>query len=171
MALEAALVFMFLFFLLAGVIDISMFFKDTYSVSSAARAGARMGSADPMSTTFAASAAGQAVSAMSDLDYTRVVDIWVYEANDVAGNLVSPPACPGVTCVKYTVNATGALSAPAGTWLVRNACAGTIVDSVGVQVRYTHKAPVMFANNKVVTERVSMRLEQIPTTQACASVL
>ncbi len=43
------------------------------------------------------------------------------------------------------------------------------MDSVGVQVRYRHKATVMFGDNAVVTERVMMRLEQIPTTQPCVS--
>lgn len=172
-ALEAALVFMFLFFLLAGVIDVSMLFKDTYSVSSAARSGARMGAADPMSTTFARTAAEQAVSAMTDLDLTRVTEIWVYKANALTGETLVPGSCPVASCVKYTVAANGTLSAPTGVWLARNACASNTVDvdSVGVQVRYRHKAQVMFANNQILTERVTMRLEQIPTTQPCLSIL
>ncbi|HMM95739.1 MAG: pilus assembly protein [Micrococcales bacterium] len=170
-ALEAAIVFLFLFTLLAGVVDVSLFFKDTYSVSSAARAGARMAAADPLSTTFARDTATQVASALTDLDYSRVTEIWVYKADPDTGDTMSGSTC-GTKCVKFTLTAPGVASAGTGTWTSRNACASTSVDvdSVGVLVRYRHKAAVMFANNQIITERVTMRLEQIPSTQQCVSV-
>ncbi len=165
-ALEAALVFLFLFFIVAGIVDVSMFFKDSYSVSTAARAGARMGAADPLNSTFARSTATQAASAMTDLDWARVTEIWVYKANATTGDTMTGSTC-STSCVRFTLTASGTPSAGTGSWTSRNACSGTNVDSVGVLVRYRHRAPVMFANNAEITERVIMRLEQIPSTQTC----
>ncbi|MGG5258012.1 TadE/TadG family type IV pilus assembly protein [Phycicoccus avicenniae] len=169
-ALEAALTFMFLFFILAGVIDVSIFFKNTFSVSSGARAGARMGSADPLNANFAKVTATQAASAMTDLDWTRITEIWVYKANTATNTLYVPTSCGVVGCVKFTVTAPGTVNAGTGVWTLRNACSGTTIDTVGVLVKYTNKAPVMFANNQVITEDVAMRLEQIPSTQTCVGV-
>ncbi|QKE85513.1 TadE/TadG family type IV pilus assembly protein [Arthrobacter sp. NEB 688] len=168
-ALEAAIVFLFLFSMLAGVIDLSMYFKDSYSVSTAARAGARMAAADPLNATFTRSAATQAASAMTDLRWQDVKEIWVYKANvGTTSVLVTPLAC-GVNCVKFTLTGPGTPSAGSGVWLSRNACSSGLVavDSVGVRVVYQHKATVMFANNALITEDVVMRLEQIPSTQPC----
>ncbi len=171
MALEGAIVFLFLFTILAGVVDVSMFFKDTYSVSTAARAGARTAAADPMNTTFARDAARQAASAMTDLDWQRVTEIWVYKANPTTGATMTGSTC-AVQCVRFTLTGPGVPSAGSGVWTARNACISPTVpvDSVGVQVRYRHTATVMFADNQIITERVVMRLEQIPTTQPCLSL-
>lgn len=168
-ALEAAIVFLFLFAILAGVIDISMYFKDSYSVSTAARAGARMASADPLASPFTRAAATQAASGLTDLRWQDVKEIWVYKANVGTTSVLATPAVCAVNCVKFTLTAPGTPSAGSGTWPTRNACSGTLaaVDSVGVRVVYRHKASVMFANNALITEDVVMRLEQIPSTQPC----
>lgn len=168
-ALEAAIVFLFLFAILAGVIDLSMYFKDAYSVSTGARAGARMASADPLNATFTRSAATQAASALTDLRWQDVTEIWVYKANVGTTSVLATPAVCAVNCVKFTLTGPGTPSAGTGTWPTRNACSGTLaaVDSVGVRVVYRHRASVMFANNALITEDVVMRLEQIPSTEPC----
>ncbi len=120
-ALEAAIVFLFLFFILAGVIDTSMFFKDTYSVSSAARAGARTASADPLAANFARNTAGQVAGTLTDLDWTRVVDIWVYKANPTTGATMTGSTC-AAQCVRFTMTGPGTTSLGAGSWGGRNAC-------------------------------------------------
>ena len=170
MALEGAIVFLFLFTILAGIVDVSMFFKDTYSVSTAARAGARTASADPLNSNFAVNAAAQAASGMTDLDWHQIIDIWVYKANPTTGATMTGSTC-ATKCVRFTMTGPTTTTSGAGSWTGRNACisATVDVDSVGVQVRYRHHAQVMFADNQVITERVTMRLEQVPTTQPCTS--
>ena len=166
MALEGAIVFLFLFTILAGVVDVSMFFKDTYSVSTAARAGARTAAADPMNTTFARDAARQAASAMTDLDWQRVTEIWVYKANPTTGATMTGSTC-AVQCVRFTLIRAGCPERRVGRLdraerLHQPHRPGGLGRRAGA---VPHTAPVMFADNQIITERVVMRLEQIPSTQ------
>lgn len=167
-ALEAALVTVLLFTIVAGIVDCSMYFRTSYEVSSAARAGARIASADPLSTTFARTAALQVTSAMEDLDMTRVTQLWVYKADPTTGVPTSGASCTS-SCVKFTVSAAGVPSAGTGSWTGRQACAGGTVDAVGVYLEYRNDAPIQFLENKLIGERTVMRLEQVPSTLACVS--
>lgn len=175
-AVEAAIVSTMLFIICAGVVDLSMLFRTTYEVSSASRAGARLAAQEPLATTFARDAATQVVAAMEGMDYTRVTRIWVYRAdpNSATGEPASGATCSS-QCVKFTVSATGVVSAGTGSWTGRKACPGDPVagvdpvDAVGVRVQYRHDAPIMFADNQLVQETTSMRLEQLPTTVVCTS--
>lgn len=169
---EMALISLFLFTIIAGIADTSMYLRSTYEVSSAARAGVRIAASDPLNANMALNAATQASNAMASIDRSRVVEIWVYEANRVGVTpATAPPATCASQCVKFTLNANGSIASQTGTWTARNVCAGATdtVDSAGVLVRYRHKSPVMFFQNTVITEFVVMRLEQVPSSQTCVS--
>lgn len=175
-AIEAAIVSVLLFTILAGVVDVSMLFRTTYEVSSASRAGARLAAQEPLAPTFARDAAVQVVSALDGLDFTRVRRIWVYRANpgSPTGEPSSGSTCLS-QCVMFTVSSTGVVDAGTGSWTARNACAGDPVggadpvDAVGVRVQYQHKAAVLFADGQLVQETTTMRLEQLPTAVVCRS--
>ena len=170
MAVEAAIVSTLLFTIAVGIVDISMLFRTSYEVSSASRAGARLASAEPRAINFARDAAQQAVASMADLDGTRITKLWVYKANtaSASGDPVSGNTCSS-SCVQFTVDATGVVSAGSGSWTARQACAGGTVDSVGVRVQYRNDAPIRIGENALLEETTVMRLEQIPATLTCVS--
>lgn len=176
-ALEAALVFMFLFALLAGVVDLSMYFKASYQLSSGARAGARTAASEPLAASFANDAAAQVASMLKGMnaENVRVTKIWVYRAVDTGSSNVGEPtggaSCTS-DCVKYTYDAsTGTAVYSSGAWTSRSACAtgSPTIQSVGVRVEYRYDAPVRFAENSLITESSVMRFEEIPSTRTCST--
>jgi hypothetical protein len=166
-AVEAAFVSILLFAVISGVVEVSMFLRDVYEVSSASRSGARVASSEPLAVDFAGEAARQVASGLDDLDPARVTGIWVYRA-DSSGDPVSGPGC-AASCVKFTLNSAGVPNVGDGYWSGRNACAGTAVDSVGVRVEYRHNSLFGVLDERSITERTVMRLEQIPSTSPCVS--
>jgi len=169
-AVETALVSLVLATILAGIIDTSMLFRDSLSVSSAARGGARTASSEPLASTFARDAAQQAVNALSDLQYTRITKLWVYKANASTGDPVGGWGGCSSNCVAFTVSATGTVSAGTGTWSGRNACAGSTLDAVGVYVQYNHPSTIgVFFNNQPISEHAVMELQPIPSSATCVS--
>ena len=159
-AVETALVSMLLLTLLTGIVESSFLLKDWLTVSAAARAGARMGSAEPRVATFAQDAADQVTNAISDLDPARLQDVWVYKADKVTG-LPDSSTC-ATSCVAYKWNGTK-LVWLSGTWPAtsQNACAGDNNRHVlGVKVNYKHSAPLgFFFNNATVSESTVMWIE------------
>jgi hypothetical protein len=168
-AVETALVSLLLVTIMSGVIEASMLFKDSYSISSAARGGARLGSSEPVASTFAQDTAGQVANALRDLDPTRVQAIWVYKASQTTGLPTSGTSCTS-SCLKYTLNSSGAPVLSSGSWTGRSACAGGTVDAVGVYVEYRHRSLFgRFFNNQIIAERAIMSLEALPSSTACVS--
>jgi hypothetical protein len=154
---------------LFGIVEASFLLKDWLSVSSAARAGARMGASQPRMEFFARDSADQVTNAISGLDPTRVQEVWVYKADPATGLPLSGATCPA-NCVKYAWNS-GLKKLdwiPGTTWgyQTQNACAGDLGpapplrDSLGVYVKYKHLAPLgWFFNNAIVSESTVMWLE------------
>ncbi len=169
-AVETAIVSVMLLMLMAGIIDSSMLFRDSIIVSSAARAGARTGSAEPLASSFATDAAGQALAAMTDLVPGKITKIWVFKASTTTGAPASGSSCSS-SCVKFTVSSSGVLSSPSGSWSARNACAGSpTINAVGVLVEYRHPSTMgFFFNNQLLTETTAMQLEPVPSNLACVS--
>lgn len=166
--------FLFLFTILAGVVDLSMFFKTSYQLSSGARAGARTAASEPLASSYAADAAAQVVSTLMGMEAARVQAIWVYNANTTTGDPVN--AGCSADCVRFSVtsDAQGKITGvgtSSGTWSSRSACAtGTpTIQSVGVRVQYRYDAPIQFAENTVITESSVMRFEEIPSTKTCST--
>jgi Flp pilus assembly protein TadG len=162
-AVETALVSMFLLVLLFGIVDSSFLLKDWLTVSAAARAGARMGSSEPRWTTFAQDSADQVTNAITGLNQANLQQVWVYKAAYATGLPESGAGCPN-PCMKYTWNSTTkklAYLSGIWTWDSQNACPGDVNRSaLGVYVQYRHTSPLgFFFNNAIVSESTVMWIE------------
>ncbi len=177
-AVETALVSLLLVTMVYGLVETSFLIKDWLSVSTSARAGARMASSEPRVSSgtnqaaYADDAVLQVVNGMGTLDKARVTKIWVYRANQTTGKPDSGSYTSCTTCVRYTYKAaTQKFTADYVGWQAseQNACvADAAHDAVGVYVEYTHKAVLgMFFDNYKVAESTVMSLEPIPTTVQC----
>jgi Flp pilus assembly protein TadG len=169
-AVETALVSMLLVILLAGIVDSSFLFKDWLAVSAAARAGARMGSSQPRSASFAQDSADQVTNAISGLTPANLLAVWVYKTTGATG---PPPAsCTSTTsCVPFTWNGTQLTTTFSANWpsTSQNACAGDAArDSLGVYLKYQHTSPLrFFFNNQIMSESTVMWIEPISSSLIC----
>jgi Flp pilus assembly protein TadG len=192
-AVETAVVSMMLIILLMGIVEASFFFKDWITVSSASRAGARMGASQPKVASFATSTADQVTNTISGLPPTSLagLQVWVYDANATDGMPaslaagVAPTTASGtnnctVKCLMYTWSAGTSKLVPAstpGTWSSgawsanagQNACIGDAGrDSLGVYVKFPHHSPLGFIfQNKTVAESTVMWLEPFNPITGC----
>lgn len=189
-AVETAVVSMFLIILLMGIVEASFFFKDWITVSSASRAGARMGASQPKVASFATSTADQVTNTISGLPATSLtsLEVWIYDAKAAdglpaslgAGVVPSGNNCT-VKCLKYTWSVASSKLVPAaptpGTWSHgawttnsgQNACIGDPNrDSLGVYVKFPHFSPLgFFFQNAPVAESTMMWLEPYNPNSGC----
>ena len=169
-AVETALVSMFLFVLLFGIVDTSFLLKDWLTVSAAARAGTRMGASEPRMANFAQDSADQVTNAISGLNPVNIQQVWVYKTTGTTG--LPPGSCTASSsCVPFTWNGTKftATATVIANWpnTSQNACAADmgpapspLRDSLGVYVKYKHTAPLAFLfNNAMVSESTVMWIE------------
>jgi Flp pilus assembly protein TadG len=176
-AVETAVVSMFLIILLFGIVETSFLFKDWLSVSAAARAGARMGASQPRVVNFAQASADQVTNALSDLNPAslQTITVWVYKTTGTTG---SPPATcnSSSSCVPFTWNGTQLTTSSLGNWLntSQDACAGDVTtapnlrDSLGVYVKYKHTSPLgFFFNNSTISQSTVMWIEPWTTDVHC----
>jgi Flp pilus assembly protein TadG len=166
-AVETAVVSTFLVILLFGICESSFLFKDWLSVSSAARAGARMGASEPLGSTFAQDAANQVTDSLSDLNPANLQAVWVYRTTAATGLPDSGSFASCTTCVQFTWNsATSSLTPSYSNWpsTSQDACAGDAArDSLGVYIKYRHTSPLgFFFNNMSINASTVMWIE--PTT-------
>ena len=166
-AVETALVSMLLLTLIFGIVETSFLFKDWLTVSTAARAGARMGSSEPRVTAFAQDSADQVTNSLAGLNGNNLQAVWVYRTTGTTG---PPPASctSGSSCVPFTWNGTKLVSAstPSLNWTAasQNACAGDAArDALGVYVKYKHTGLGFFFTNAIVAESTVMWIEPTPT--------
>jgi Flp pilus assembly protein TadG len=174
-AVETAVVSMFLIILLFGIVETSFLFKDWLSVSAATRAGARMGASQPRVSNFAQASADQVTNALSGLTPANLQAVWVYKTTGITG---SPPASCNSTssCVPFTWNGTQLTTSSLGNWLStsQNACPGDVTtapnlrDSLGVYVMYKHTSPLgFFFNNSIISQSTVMWIEPWTTDVHC----
>lgn len=166
--METAFVAMLLLTIFAGLVDTAWLFTDTYKVAAAARGGARMASANPLSTTFAADAGSQAADSLDGLSSARVTEILIYKADPVSGAMVT--AGCGSNCFRVSLGADGEVSGVSGSWTGRRACLNSSTDTVGVQISYRHDSLTgWFFDDRVITQRAAMRLEPVTLSAVCTS--
>src|SRR5665647_2453433 len=101
-AVETAIVSMFLIVLLFGIVESAFLLKDWITVSAAARAGARMGASQPRMPNFAADSAAQVTNAIAGLNPANIQEVWVYKATYATGMPDSGSFASCSVCVKYT---------------------------------------------------------------------
>jgi Flp pilus assembly protein TadG len=169
-AVETAMVSLFLVVLLFGIIESVFLLKDWLTVSAAARAGARMGASQPRMANFASDSADQVTNAISGLNPANLQEVWVYKATATTGLPDSGSFASCTACVKYTWNG-AKLAQSSNNWspASQNACAGdSSRDSLGVYVKYRHSAPLgFFFDNAIVAESTVMWLEPLSISTIC----
>lgn len=169
-AVETAIVSMFLIVLLFGIVESSFLLKDWITVSAAARAGARMGASQPRMPNFAGDSAAQVTNAIAGLNPANLQEVWVYKATYATGMPDSGSFASCSVCVKYTWNGV-TLQQSFNNWdpLSQNACAGDPNrGALGVYVKYRHTAPLgYFFNNATVSESTVMWIEPLSISTIC----
>jgi Flp pilus assembly protein TadG len=172
-AVETSVVSMLLVLLLFGIVETSFLLKDWMTVSSAARAGARMGASQPRSATFAQDTANQVTNAITGLDPTKIQAVWVYKATSTTGFPDSGSFASCSACVKFvwTPGSPGSLTPSSSNWpgTSQNACQGDPArESLGVYVNYKHSSPLgFFFKDMTVAESTVMWLEPYTATPTC----
>ena len=172
-AVETAIISMFLLVLLFGVVESSFLFKDYLSVSAATRAGARMGASQPRiasvsgSPDFAQLAANQVTNAITGLIPANLQQVWVYKASATTGLPDSGSFASCTVCDKFTWSAvTQSLVDTSSSWPAgsQDACSGdSNRDSLGVYIQYRHSSPLgFFFKGAILNESTVMWIE--PTT-------
>jgi hypothetical protein len=167
-AVEAAIITPIFLLLVIGIIEFGLAFKDQLAVTSAVRAGARIASAEPRTTTFATDAAAQVAREGSALDMSDVDALWVYQA-DASGHPVGAggtfDSC-STNCDVFSWNGSTFVQT-GGAWNVtsQNACQGT-QDSVGVYLSFRHPSVTQaFFSSLGLSSYTVMRFEPIPALQ------
>ena len=170
---EAAIVTPVVMAMIFGIIEFGFFFKDYLSAASSVRAGVRLASANPRYAGFAQATANRVQNSGSALDYSTVLDLWVYKANqtnDFPIGYSSFSNC--TTCAKFQWNGSSFAPISGTSWLSTSqiACvgAGGPPDRIGVYLRLRHQAVTGFVfNSLTISEFSVMRLEPIPATNGC----
>ncbi len=160
---------MLLLTILYGVVEVSFLMRDAIVVSSASRAGARMGSSLPRYSTFATDTKDQVEDALAGVQMSRVNKVWVFKANAATGLPDSGNFTTCTVCVKFKGSGSSLVS-DGGTWAYtsQNACAGS-QDMLGVYVEYRYPSRLGFLfNSKILTESTVMKLEPYTGLGACS---
>jgi Flp pilus assembly protein TadG len=170
-AIEAAIILPVFLTIVVGIIEFGLVFKDQLAVSSSVRAGARLASAEPRVSTFAADAAAQVAKAGAGLDMTQVTAMWVYKA-DSTGHPIGAGGGFGsctTSCDQFTWSAaSGACVQTTTGWssTQQDACQGE-QDSVGIYMQFNHQSVTsLFFSSLTLSSYTVMRLEPIPGLQA-----
>lgn len=170
-AVEAALITPLIVLLLFGIIEFGFVFKNHLAVTSSARAGARIASAMPRADGFAVRAAESVVREGAALERSNIKKVWVYRANSSTGLPDSGGFDSCTACVRFSVSASGAVSADYDGWASssQNACVNDLAhDYVGVYVEYTNPGVTgLIFNSMTLSDRSVMSLEPLSNAVAC----
>lgn len=159
---ESAIVILPLCLIVFGIIEFGFIFKDSLTLSSASRAGARTASALPNQTQFLTLTRDATAQAATATSFAPGDTMRIYKSNPSGAPSGS---CPGSTCAVYTWNGSS-WGGASGDWdhNTHQACLGGAIDSVGVEVNLTHDSITgffPFVEGMTLTERTVMRLEPL----------
>lgn len=156
--------------ILFGIIEYGVVFKDSLTLSSSTRAGARTASAIPNEGgwTDAAVAAVQVQS--SALKHQSSDELWLYNANTTTGNPIGAAddkTCPSGSCMRYTWNtATKKFDLKSGGLGTMTAClnkGGPLgMSSIGVKLIVQHQSITGIVPAPIqLSEKTIMQLEPV----------
>ena len=161
-----------------GVIELGFLFKDYLAVAGAVRAGVRLASASPRTSTFAQDAANKVASAGQAMSLKDVQQLGVYKADPVTDKPVGFSSFSDcTTCVKFRWDTgtkafipTSTTTWPAST---QNACSssstGVPPDRIGVYIQLKHNAFTGFVFKTVnISEAIVFTLEPLPVLTVCS---
>jgi len=166
------------FALIFGILELGFLFKDYLAVAGAVRAGVRMASANPRTSTFAQDAANSVATTGGAMNLNDIQQLWVYQLdrNNLQSNKpVGYSNFSGCTvCVKFKWDApTKTFIQTSNTWSAdtQNACStgyGGPPDRVGVYINLKHDGFTKFVFTTVnVSEASIMRFEPMPYVGGC----
>jgi Flp pilus assembly protein TadG len=170
-AVEAVIVTPVVMALLFGIIELGFLFKDYLAVSGAVRAGVRIASANPRTSTFAQVAANDVALTGQAMNFNDVQQLWVYKASATglpdSGSFVS---CS--VCVKFGWNtSTRSFVATSDNWpaISQYACSAPPgPDRIGVYLQLKHNAftKLVFTSVNIADHSV-LTLEPMPVLAGC----
>lgn len=179
-AVEAAIVFPLLILILFGVIEFALVLRDHVAMTSAARSGARVASAQPRLSTFAIDSAAAVARAGTTMPLSTIGEVWVYESNSAGyptngGSITATTeaftACT-TKCLVFTPSGSSLVQS-AGAWSHEdvNACPGDeAMTSLGVLVRGQHSFVTgLFGVSMDLSDHAVLRFEPIPASQLLQS--
>jgi Flp pilus assembly protein TadG len=175
-AVEAALVTPVVMALLFGIIELGFLFKDYLAVAGSVRAGVRIASANPRTSTFAQVAANEVASTGGAMNLNDVQQMWVYKVDTVTDKPIGFTDFSGCTvCVKFRWDApTKAFISTSDNWpaSTQNACSSVSVggppDRIGVYLQLKHNAFTKFIFTSVnIAEASILTLEPMPVLSGC----
>ena len=101
-AVEAAIVTPMVMAMLFGIIELGFLFKDYLAVAGAVRAGVRMASANPRTSTFAQVAADKVAATGGAMNLNDVQQMWVYKVDTTTDKPIGFTSFADCTvCVKF----------------------------------------------------------------------
>jgi hypothetical protein len=166
---EAAIVLLPLCLIVFGIIEFGFVFKDSLTLSSATRAGARTASAEPRNQGFYTDTVEATRIAGSAAKFANGDELFIYKANAAGLPLSGDATSCGTSCVRYLFSNGNWVQSGGGGWSVstQKACLGSDFDSVGVSLRLTHKSVTgffPFLNDMKLREHTVMRLEPLDSS-------
>lgn len=178
-AVEAAMVTPLVMALLFGIIELGFLFKDYLAAASAARAGVRMASANPRTSTYAQDAVNHVKLTGGAMNLNDVKELWVYKvdpANPAKDTPVGVGDFSGCTvCVKFRWDVgTKLFVSTYDGWSAsnQNACSsssnGGPPDRIGVYIELRHKAFTGLVFDTItISEASIMSLEPMSSLAGC----
>jgi Flp pilus assembly protein TadG len=172
---EAAIILPVLVLIVFGIIEFALAFKDSLTVSSATRAGARTASAEPRRPTFHADTADAVARAVSALPAGAVEQLWIYKA-DAAGDPIDGGGSAYTscnTCAVFTwdIATNQFVRQPGSDWdpMTQNACVGDAQhDAVGIYLKVNHDFVTGFFGRQItLKDHAVMNLEPVTLSQGC----
>ena len=172
---EAAIILPVVVLIVFGIIEFGLAFKDSLTVSSATRAGARTASAEPRQPTFNSDTAKAVARAVSALPSGSVEQLWIYKANvdgdPVDGGGSAYTSCNTCAVFTWDVATDQFIRQPGPDWnpMTQNACVGDSGhDAVGVYLKVNHDFVTGFFGQQIVLKDHSvMNLEPVTLSQGC----
>jgi Flp pilus assembly protein TadG len=175
-AVEAAIVTPLVMALFFGIIELGFVFKDYLAVAGSVRAGVRIASASPRTSTFAQTAANKVAQAGGAMNFSDVQQMWVYKASATTDKPIGFGDFSGCTvCVKFRWDAGTKVFVPTSdNWsaISQNACSSSSIggppDRIGVYLQLRHDAFTKLVFSSVnISEASILTLEPIPVSGVC----
>ncbi len=155
-----------------GLIEFSAAFHDSSMVADAARAGARVGSAQATNPAFTTSVVQAVNAALSTAPANEPQELWIYKANGAGypGSGTSFSSCSS-SCIKYTWSSGArAFTGGSGSWAATShqVCKQPY-DEIGVYVKLDHPyVTKLFGSSMTLTDHAVFRFEPVASS-ACSS--
>ncbi len=171
-AVEFALVLPVLILLVFGIMEFGLAFRDTLTLTSATRTGARTASALSRDPNFNNATLDAVTDAIGGLPEDSIEQLWIYKAGPdgyPVGRSNFSSGCSSCGIWNWSTSSHAFVPAGASAWdpYSQNACAGTS-DSVGVYLKVNHEfVTQLFGSTVTLTDHTVMRLEPRSSVSAC----